>query len=188
MNEHPLSPTSVEEKPGGEKPQAERTMTVAEDPESLRSRLAAAEQQRDDHFALLQRTQADAENYQKRVQRDMIEQRRFAPAAFVGEVLPVLDNLQRALDAAKQQGEQSALVQGVALVQNQLLESLGRLGVTPINALGQPFDPNVHEAVRQEPRSDGTAGQVIEVLEPGYRLHDRVLRPAKVVVATSPTP
>jgi molecular chaperone GrpE len=117
------------------------------------------------------------------VQRDLAEERRHAHAPFARELLPVLDNLQRALEAARQQGETGPLVQGVALVQSQLRDVFARFGITPIDALGQPFDPNLHEAVMQVPRDDVAPGTVVQVLEPGYRLHERVLRPARVAVA-----
>ena len=175
------------EKPIREAPEAQEASAVLEDLESLRSRVTVAEQQRDEYLALLQRTRTDFENYQKRMQRDLAGERRYALAGFARELLPVLDNLHRALDAARKQGEEGPLVQGVALVQSQLLEILGRSGVTPIDALGQPFDPTLHESVSQQARTDAAPGTVIEVLEPGYRLHERVLRPAKVVVAASPT-
>jgi molecular chaperone GrpE len=172
----------------GEGSEDQVASAVLEDLESLRSRVTVAEQQRDEYLALLQRIRADFENYQKRNQRDLAEERRYAHAAFARELLPVLDNLRRALDAARQQAEKGPLVQGVALVQSQLLEIFGRFGVTPIDALGQPFDPNLHEGVQQQPRTDVAPGTVVEVLEPGYRLHERVLRPARVVVAAPPTP
>jgi molecular chaperone GrpE len=76
-------------------------------------------------------------------------------------------------------------VQGVALVQTHLLDVFRRFGITPIDALGQPFDPHLHEAVQQQPRADVVPGTVVEVLEPGYRLQERVLRPARVVVASN---
>lgn len=166
--------------------EAQAAAAVLDDLETLRNRLAATEQQRDEYLDLLQRTRADFENYQKRVQRDLAENRRYALGTFTRDFLPVLDNLQRALDAARKQGEQGPLVQGVALVQSQLLDTLGRSGVTPINALEQMFDPNLHQVFSQQYRADVTPGTVVEVLEPGYRLHERILRPAKVVVAAPP--
>ena len=156
---------------------------VLDDLDALRNRLSNAERHRDEYRSLLQRTQADFENYQKRVQRDLAEQRRYALAEFASELLPVLDNLQRALDAARKEGEAGSLILGLTLVQSQLFDILSRYGITPINALGQPFDHNLHEAVLARPATDLAAGTVVEVLEPGYRLHERVLRPAKVVVA-----
>lgn len=175
------------EKPKGGEPEAQAASAVLGDLESLRSRVTVAEQQRDEYLALLQRTRADFENYQKRRQRDMAAERRQALAGFARQLLAVLDNQQRALDASRQQHKEGPLVQGVALVHSQLLEVLARFGVTPIDALGQPFDPNLHESVSQQVRTDVAPGTVIEVLQPGYRLHERVLRPAKVVVAAAPT-
>jgi molecular chaperone GrpE len=174
--------------PIGEEPEAQAASAVLADLEDLRNRVAVAQQQRDEYLALLQRTRADFENYQKRVQRDLAEERRYAHAPFARELLPVLDNLQRALDAARQEGEKGPLIQGVTLVQSQLLDILRRFGIAPIDPQGQPFDPIQHEAVIQQPRTDVAPGTVVQVLEPGYRLHERVLRPAKVVVAARPTP
>jgi molecular chaperone GrpE len=173
-------------KPEMDGSEVQAASAVLEDLEALRNRVGAAEQQRDLYLALLQRTRADFENYQKRMQRDLAEERRYAHAAFARELLPILDNLQRALDAARQEGEKGPLIQGVTLVQTQLLDIFRRFGITPIDAQGQPFDPRLHEAVLEEPRADVPAGTVLRVLEPGYRLHDRILRPARVVVAASP--
>lgn len=177
-------PEQMKAEAEGLEPQA--AAAVLADLESLRQRLGTVEQQRDEYLALLKRTRADFENYQKRVQRDLAEERRYAHAAFARELLPVLDNLQRALGAARQAGEGGPLIQGVTLVRSQLLELLRRHGITPIEPLGQPFDPQTHEAVLQQPRADVAPGTVVQVLEPGYRLHDRVLRPARVAVAALP--
>ena len=99
------------------------------------------------------------------------------------DLLPVIDNLDRAMQAAKQAGEQGPLVQGVAMVQGQLLDALKRHGVTVIEAVGQQFDPGKHEAVMQQPAPGKAAGTVLQVVENGFAIHDRVLRPAKVIVA-----
>jgi molecular chaperone GrpE len=154
-----------------------------EDAGSLHDRALTAEQQRDEYLAQLQRTQADSENYKKRVQRDIADERKYAHAPLARELLPALDNLQRALAAAREAGEKNRVVDGVTLVESQLLDALGRFGIVPINPLGQPFDPTIHEAVFQQPRSDMPPDTVAHVLELGYRLHDRLLRPAKVAVA-----
>ncbi len=157
------------------------------DAESLRLRAAAAERDRDEYLALLRRTRADFENYQKRVRLDAVEDQRYAHAAFARELLPVVDNLLRALEAARRQdGEPDPLTQGVALVHSQLLGVFDRFDITPIEASGRPFDPGEHEAVLQQPRADAAPGTVVQVLEPGYRLHERILRPARVVVAAPP--
>ena len=103
------------------------------------------------------------------------------------DLLPVFDNLERTLHAAQQAGEKGALVQGVAMVQAQFLEQLKRHGITRIDAQGKPFDPNLHQAVMQQPSADVEPNTVLQVLEQGFMNHDRVLRPAKVIVSTKMT-
>jgi molecular chaperone GrpE len=97
-----------------------------------------------------------------------------------------LDNFERAVAAAKQAGETGPLVQGVSMIQAQVLDALRRHGINRIEALGKPFDPTMHEAVQQQPTSAQAPDTVLQVLEPGYTIHDRVLRPARVVVAAAP--
>jgi molecular chaperone GrpE len=157
---------------------------LRDDLESLRARAEAAEQSRDEYLNLAQRTRADFENYQKRVQRDQAQERRYAEAPLALDLLPALDNLERATAAAKQAGETGPLVQGVAMVQSQLLDALRRHGITRIDAKGQPFDHNLHEAVMQQPSKDAPPGTVLQVLEHGYLIHDRLLRAAKVIVSS----
>jgi molecular chaperone GrpE len=169
------------------RPDEEDAAAMLDDIESLRNRLEAAERERDEYLALLQRTRADFENYQKRIQRDLAEERRYAYFGLARELLPVLDNLQRTLDAAQQQKDKTSLVEGVSLLRSQLLDILGHFGIVPIDAAGRVFDPNLHEAVLQKPRADVPPGTVIQVLESGYRLHERILRPAKVVVSALPS-
>jgi molecular chaperone GrpE len=156
--------------------------------EALRARAEAAEKARDENLNQALRARADFENYQKRFQRDLTEERRYAQAPLARDLLPALDNLNRAMAAAEQAGEKGPLVKGVALVQSQLLDILRRHGITPIEALGQPFDHNRHEVVMQQKTADHPPMTVIQVLEQGYMIHERVLRPARVVVATPPEP
>jgi molecular chaperone GrpE len=137
--------------------------------------------ERDQFLDLAQRTRADFENYQKRNQREREQERQFMAGQFVLDILPVLDNLERA--TAQQAGEKGPLVQGVAMVHQQFLDLLKRYGVTRIEAEGQPFDANRHQALAQQPAADKPANTVLQVVEQGYMLHDRVLRPAKVVVS-----
>jgi molecular chaperone GrpE len=161
---------------------------VLEDLDRLRAKLQEAEQKRDEYLYLAQRTQADFENYQKRMKRDQTEERRFAQLPLAADLLPALDNLERATTAAEQAGEKGPLVQGVAMVRTQLLDILRRHGITPIEAQGKPFDPNLHQAVLQQPSKEHPPMTVLQVLERGYLIHDRVLRPARVVVSTAPEP
>jgi molecular chaperone GrpE len=148
--------------------------------------LAACEREREETVTLLKQTRADFENYQKRAARDRDEERRYAVAPLARDLLPAFDNLQRAVDAAKQVGEQGPLVQGVAATQAQVLQIFARHGIKPIAALHQPFDPNRHEAVMQQPSADHPPGTVLNVLQQGFVVHERVLRPATVVVSTQP--
>ncbi|HLN30304.1 MAG TPA: nucleotide exchange factor GrpE [Gemmataceae bacterium] len=156
---------------------------VFEDLEALRERIAGLEQERDDFRNLLQRTRADFENYQKRSQRDSAQERRYAHGALALDILPILDNFERAVAAAKQAGESGPLVQGVSLIQNQVMDALKRNGITRMEAEGQPFNPNLHQAVMQQPAAEQPPNTVLKVLEQGFMLHDRVLRPASVVVS-----
>jgi molecular chaperone GrpE len=152
----------------------------------LQERLQAVEEERDKFRDLYQRARADFDNYQKRSQRDQAQERRFAHGGLALDLLPVIDNFDRATAAAKQAGETGPLVQGVAMVQAQLLDLLRRHGITPIEAVGRPFDPNLHQAVMQQPTAEQLPGTVLQVLEKGFMIHDRVLRPARVVVAAAP--
>jgi molecular chaperone GrpE len=162
------------------------TEREAEDLAAVQARLTEAEQKRDQYLDLAQRTRAEFENYQKRVARDLATERRFAQAPLAADLLGPIDNLERATAAAQQVGETGPLVQGVALVQNQLVDILRRHGVTRIEAEGKPFDAHVHEAVMQQPSTEQPPFTVLKVLEPGYMIHDRVLRPARVIVSTTP--
>ena len=128
----------------------------------------------------LQRLQAEFENYRKRAQRDQESLVARAHERLVKELLPVLDDLERALEAAEQH-EEAKLEEGVRLVHRALADALQREGLAEIETNGK-FDPHVHEALLTQP-SDAAEGSVIEVLQKGYRLGDRVLRPSRVVVA-----
>jgi molecular chaperone GrpE len=154
--------------------------------DALRTRAEAAEKQRDEYLDLAKRTRADFENYQKRAARDLADERRYAQRPLAADLLPVLDNLERAVAAAEQAGEQGPLVQGVRMAVSQFLDVLRRHGVKRIEALDLPFDPNAHEAVLQQPTTDRPPMTVVQVLEQGFMLHDRVLRPARVAVAVAP--
>lgn len=153
---------------------------VLEDLETLRARA----RERDEFLDLLQRTRADFANYQKRNQKEREQERRYQYGPLILDLLPALDNLERATAAAAQAREKGPLVQGVALVQNQLLDVFRRHGVLPIEAQGKPFDPNLHEAVMQQASVDHPPNTVLQVLAQGFTIHDRVLRPAKVIVST----
>ena len=145
----------------------------------LQGRLEAAEAERDEHLERLRRTAADFENYRKRAARDQESLVARATERLVKELLPVLDDLQRALEAAS--GEDGKLVEGIQLVHRSLEAALRREGLREIETDGK-FDPHVHEALLSQP-SEAEEGTVIQVVQKGYRLGDRVVRPARVVVA-----
>jgi molecular chaperone GrpE len=145
---------------------------------------AVGKTQYDEVVALLKATQADFENFQKRNAKERENDRKYYVANLARDLLAVYDNLQRAVDAAKKAGDQSPLMQGVSATLNQWLQVFARHGITPIDALGQPFDPNLHEAVMQQPSAEHEAGTVLQVLQQGFQIHDRVLRPASVIVST----
>jgi molecular chaperone GrpE len=145
--------------------------------------LVAVGAQRDEYLALAQRTQADFENYRKRVARESALAQERGVTKLAKELLPALDNLDRALEAAAQD---DPLLDGVRLVRSELSASLARVGVESFSPLGETFDPALHEAMATVPApADGGAesGTVVEVYQPGYRLDESIIRPARVVVA-----
>jgi molecular chaperone GrpE len=148
-----------------------------------RNRAEIAERQRDEYFALLRQAQADYENAHQRNRREREQEQKYRSEKLAMDLLTALDNLERALGAAREAGEKSPLVQGVSLVYDQLLDALKRHGITRIEALGQPFDPNLHQAVTQIASTEYPPNSVVQVLEPGYRIHDRLLRVAKVIIS-----
>jgi len=151
--------------------------------------LAALRCERDDLLARLQRVSADYLNYQKRVQRDVEMAREFANEQLVKALLPVLDDLERALEAARQNhGQDDPLMTGTQLIHQKALETLGRFGLSAIEAEGKPFDPDAHSAVMQEPSDAHLPETVLRVLIRGYRLKGRIIRPCGVVVSTAPRP
>ena len=143
-------------------------------------RLAAAEAKAEEHLNDLKRLAAEFENYKKRTAREQASLSARATERLVKELLPIVDDLERALEAAEEH-EEAKLEEGVRLVHRQLASALEREGLPAIETNGK-FDPHVHEALLSQP-SEVDEGSVIEVLQKGYRLGDRVLRPARVVVA-----
>ncbi|MCA9131688.1 MAG: nucleotide exchange factor GrpE [Planctomycetales bacterium] len=145
---------------------------------SPESRLAEAERE-------VLRARAELENFRKRMQRDAEQQLKYANIPLVRELVDVVDNLQRASEAAGQElASGDALRDGVEMTIKQLLAVLGKFGCKTISALGTEFDPNYHEAIAQMPSDEYPAGQVAQEVAVGYVLHDRVVRPSQVIVST----
>ncbi|HTW43151.1 MAG TPA: nucleotide exchange factor GrpE [Solirubrobacteraceae bacterium] len=143
--------------------------------------LVKTARQRDEYLALAQRTQADFENFRKRMAKEAAAALERGAISLAKELLPALDNLDRAMDAAQ---ADDPLLQGVKLVRSELSAALGRAGIESFSPLGEQFDPSLHEAVATAPAPDGQAsGTVVEVYQPGYRCRENVIRPARVVVA-----
>jgi molecular chaperone GrpE len=143
--------------------------------------LIAVAAKRDEYLALAQRTQADFENYRKRVAREAAAASERGAIALAKELLPALDNLDRAIDHA---AKDDPLLEGVRLVAGELAAALARVGIESYSPAGEPFDPSLHEAVATAPAPEGgpASGAVLEVYQAGYRLGENVIRPARVVV------
>src|SRR5919112_314146 len=154
------------EAPGGRAP-IERA--AAEEVEQDLEDLASRAKQRDEYLALAQRTQADFENYRKRMARENAAAIDRGVGKLAKELLPALDHLDHALKASEGREE--------------IVRALGRVGIQPFAPVGEPFDPNEHEAMVQQPSEDAESGTVLEVYQQGYRINGAVLRPARVVVA-----
>jgi molecular chaperone GrpE len=192
------SPPGAEKKPSSkaaanaaESPRAESASASPVDGHADRSaseidcdpdELATVAAERDEYLALAQRTQADFENYRKRVARESALAQERGVAKLAKELLPALDNLDRALDAA---AEDDPLLDGVRLARSELGAALARVGVESFSPLGERFDPSLHEAMATTERHSNGAdcGTVVEVYQPGYRLGASIIRPARVVVA-----
>lgn len=159
------------------------TPPTPEELESLRARAAKA----DEHWDRLLRMSADFENFKKRAARERDEARKSATEGVITRVLGVVDNFEMAIQAANQPNiSVDTLKAGVTMIHQQLRSVLGELGLEEVNALGQPFDPAVHEAVSQQESDTVPDGQVLQQIRKGYRLRDRLLRPASVVVSRKP--
>jgi molecular chaperone GrpE len=151
------------------------------DKASVPDRAAELEQERDEYLDALQRLKAEFDNYRKRTAREHEAMSARANEALLKELLPILDDLERALEAAEEH-EEAKLEEGVRLVYRALAEAARRHGLEEIETNGA-FDPHVHEALLTQPGDEAVPGSVLQVLQKGYRLGDRVLRPARVVVA-----
>jgi molecular chaperone GrpE len=156
------------------------TMSAAEQIAQLKQDLDEARDQ-----AL--RTRAEFANYQKRAKQQADADRAYAAGSLARDLLDPLDNLERAIGALRASGD-PGVTAGLDMVQKQLLDVLGTHGVEPIPALGQPFDPNLHDAIVKQPSREHPDGTVVAELSKGYTIRDRVLRPTKVAVSAKPTP
>ncbi|MFC1985507.1 nucleotide exchange factor GrpE [Chloroflexota bacterium] len=150
-----------------------------EEVETLEQALAEEKQKAESHLANWQRAQADFINYKRRSEQERDETSKFANSALMLSLLPVLDDLERALNSIPPKLTEHTWVDGISLIERKLRTSLEAQGLSHIKAVGEPFDPYLHEAIRQDKGKDGI---VIEEVQKGYQFHDRVIRPSKVVV------
>lgn len=133
------------------------------------------------------RSQADFENYKKRAAREKDEAIKYANSSLLERLLPILDNFELGLSAARGEGEKSPIFSGMSMILKQLDDFLAEHGVQAIEAEGKNFDPNLHEAIAREPSSEVPEGKVLRQTRRGYRLKDRLLRPSSVVVSSGPS-
>jgi molecular chaperone GrpE len=169
-------PSSPSPAPGGER---ETSGPASDDPAQLRAALAEKQDR-------LLRALAEADNIRRRSQREREDYVRYANESLLRDLIPVLDNLDRALTAARAAGQVESLVAGVELIQREMLRVLERAGVTRYSAVGAAFDPARHEAIARVVSADAKPDTVVSETVPGYVLNGRVLRPAMVAVAAAP--
>lgn len=150
-------------------------------------KLEAAERQAQENHERFLRAAAELDNFRKRKEREVSDLRKYANQTLLRELLGVVDNLERALTASQENGEPEGLMEGVNMTLKELLKIFDQFNVKPIESLQQPFDPNLHEAVMQEPSDAFPANTVLKELQKGYMLRDRLLRPAMVVVSKEGT-
>jgi molecular chaperone GrpE len=170
----------TEHTPSSRAPDAGREESEAEDP------MSGLQADLDRFRDLALRSQADFENYKKRCAREKEEAIKYANNSLLQRLVAIIDNFELGLAAAKEQGEQSPIYSGMVLVQKQLNDLLAENGLQPIEAEGKQFDPNLHEAIAHEPSDEVPEGTVLRQVRRGYRIKDRLLRPAKVVVSSGP--
>jgi molecular chaperone GrpE len=183
---HDPTPTIAPE-PGSTAPSASPAATAPRAPEQL-AELQAQAVKAEEHWNRLLRTTADFDNFKKRATREKQEAIKYAHESLLQKLLPVLDNFEMALAAARTSGTDGlkSLQDGVTMIQSQLKATLTDSGLEEINAAGLPFDPNLHEAVSQQESAEVTEGHVLQQLRKGYKFRDRLLRPATVIVAKAP--
>jgi molecular chaperone GrpE len=166
--------------PSTEKPQAPDDVV---EPDDHQAQIEKAQSEAQEHYERFLRTAAELDNFRKRKEREVSDLRKYANQNLLRELLNVVDNLERAIGATQDAGTTDGLVEGVDMTLKELLKIFENAGVKPIDAVDQPFDPNLHEAVMQEECADIPENTVIRQLQRGYQIHDRLLRPAMVVVS-----
>lgn len=185
-NTDPQTTNPVENTAASTAPAPEAPAAAAPAPD-LSEQLAAAKKEAADNYDRYVRSVADLDNHRRRTVREKDELRQFAASRVLEDLLPVIDNLGLGLAAAKApNADLKTLVGGISMVAEQLKSSLASHGLKEVNPAGQPFDPNLHEAISQQPSADIAEGSVVTVVRTGFTLNGRLLRPASVIVSTGP--
>ena len=183
MKKIPVTEPEAEKKPTASPEQDEAAMPettqLEDDADGLQADL--------DRFRdLALRSQADFENYKKRSAREKEEAIKYANSSLLERLIAIVDNFELGLEAARAEGEKSPIFSGMSMVLKQLMDFLADSGLQPIDATGQKFDPNLHEAIAHEPSDEVPEGTVVRQTRRGYRMKDRLLRPSSVVVSSGP--
>jgi molecular chaperone GrpE len=165
---------------------AEKIEAAEQPAEDSASRLEQIEKEKQDLYDRLLRTTADFDNFRKRVSKEKDDLLRYGNEKIARELLPVIDNFERALEQAKNSADNKALREGIEMILKQLMTVLEKFGVKNFTAVGQPFDPNKHEAMLHQESSEHEENAVISEFQKGYYLHEKLLRPAMVSVAKKP--
>jgi molecular chaperone GrpE len=172
-----------ETEPGGQPESSEGTLGV---PREEYEALVQAARERDEYLDRLQRAMADYRNLQNRALRRQEEAADLGVQRLVAELLPVIDNLSRAIESSRETQDLHKLQEGLAIIDQQLHETLERFHIRPVDSIGQPFDPELHDAMAQEPSGEHPPNTVLREYQRGWLHRDRVLRPAKVIVTSRP--
>jgi molecular chaperone GrpE len=172
---------SQDTQPTPESPEVEQATELLPD-DSIHALLEDARSKADEHWNEVLRLRAEMDNLRKRTERDIDNARKYALEKFVESLLGVADSLDLGLKACKEATDIAALQQGTEMMHSQFFQTLERFGVKPIDPLGEPFNPDLHQAIAMQP-AEGESNRVIQVLQKGYQLNDRVLRPALVIVS-----
>lgn len=173
----------LSQEPFGDDGQCSPQVESPADQDELAQQLAALEQEKEELVDRLQRTMAEFDNYRKRVSREKEDLRKYGAEKMSLDLLPVADNFERALEQAKEATDPTAVIEGIEMIQKQFLATLEKYKVRPFDSLGEPFNPEKHEAMAQQPHPDYDENTIMAELQKGYVLDDRLLRPARVVVS-----
>jgi len=153
------------------------------DREELAAKFAEAQAKADENWNQFLRARAELENYRRRAERELEQTRKYGSEKLIGELLPIKDSLEMGIAAARESSDIAKLIEGSELTLKMLTQALERFNLTELNPLGEKFDPEKHEAMAAQPSAEHDANTVLHVVQKGYQLHDRVVRPAMVIVS-----